>query len=101
MGGGDFHGVKKLAAVWRWSVQFLALGKKNGQNKKFSSASRQNKKNEGKEWAGPPTDTHFFYHPSPYSNSLEALVSRQNSFSYISNNCLLIYVVYWGRTHLL
>ena len=46
-------------------------------------------------------DTHFFHHPSTYSNSLEALVSRQNSFSYISSNCLLIYVVYWGHTHLL
>ncbi len=46
-------------------------------------------------------DTHFFYNPSTYSNSLEALVSRQNSFSYISSNCLLIYVVYWGCTHLL
>ncbi len=45
--------------------------------------------------------THFFYHPSTYSNSLEALVSRQNGLSYISSNCLLIYVVYWGRTHLL
>ncbi len=47
------------------------------------------------------SDMHFFYHPSTYSNSLEAVVSRQNSFSYISSNCLLIYVVYWGRTHLL
>ncbi len=26
------------------------------QNKKISSASRQNKKKEGKEWAGPPND---------------------------------------------
>ncbi len=43
----------------------------------------------------------LFYHPPTYSNSLEALVSRQNSFSYISSNCFLIYVVYWGRTHLL
>jgi hypothetical protein len=35
----------------------LCVGKKelgDGQNKKFSSASRQNKKKEGKEWAGPP-----------------------------------------------
>ncbi len=49
------------------------------------------------------SDTNFFYHPSTYSNSLEALVSRQNGFSYIniSSNCLLIYVVYWGHTHLL
>ncbi len=47
------------------------------------------------------SDTHFFYHPSTYSNSLEALVSRKNSFSYTSSNCLLIYVVYWGCTHLL
>ncbi len=34
------------------------VGKKelgDGQNKKFSSASRQNKKKEGKEWAGPPS----------------------------------------------
>ncbi len=47
------------------------------------------------------SDTHFFYHPSIYSSSLEAFVSRQNSFSYISSNCLLIYVVYWGQTHFL
>ena len=47
------------------------------------------------------SDTNFFYHPSTYSNSLEALVSWPNGFSYISSNCLLIYVVYWGHTHLL
>ena len=47
------------------------------------------------------SDTNFFYHPSTYSNSLEALVSWPSGFSYISSNCLLIYVVYWGHTHLL
>ncbi len=46
-------------------------------------------------------DTNFFYHPSTYSNSLEALVSWTNGFSYISSSYLLIYVVYWGHTHLL
>ncbi len=46
------------------------------------------------------SDTIFFYHPSTYFNSLEALVSWPNGFSYISSNCLLIYVVYWGHTHL-
>ncbi len=38
------------------------VGKKelgDGQNKKISSASRQNKKKEGKEWAGPPTVGHL------------------------------------------
>ncbi len=40
------------------------------------------------------SDTNFFYHPSTYSNSLKALVSWPNGFSYISSNCLLIYVVY-------
>ncbi len=44
-------------------------------------------------------DTNFFYHPSTYSNSLEALVFWPNGFSYISSNYLLIYVVYWGHTH--
>ncbi len=45
------------------------------------------------------SDSNFFYHPSTYSNSLEAL-SWPNGFSYICSNCLLIYVVYWGHTHL-
>ncbi len=43
------------------------------------------------------SNTNFFYHPSTYSNSLEALVSWPNGSSFIRSNCLLISVVCWGQ----
>ncbi len=48
------------------------------------------------------SDTNFLYHPSTYSKTLwKHLVLWPNGFSYIRSNCLLIYMVCWGHTHLL
>jgi hypothetical protein len=43
MGGGDFHGVKKLEAICCLSVQFLVMQDAVRPNKK-ENVSRQNKK---------------------------------------------------------
>ncbi len=51
-GGGDFHGVKKLEAVCCSSVRFLVT--LLGRPSKKENIPRRNKKNGGKEWAGPP-----------------------------------------------
>ncbi len=44
MGGGDFHGVKKSAAIWCWSVQFLASGKRRPEQKNLIGFPPEQKK---------------------------------------------------------
>ncbi len=55
--GGRFPRCQKIGGCLVLVCPVSGVGKKDGQNKKFSSASRQNKKKAGKEWAGPPTKT--------------------------------------------
>jgi hypothetical protein len=58
MGRGRFPWCQKIGGCLVLVCPVSGIGKKefgDGQNKKFSSASRQNKKKEGKEWARPPS----------------------------------------------